>query len=195
MVSILVDNDLLMRSWATDDAPALFRAVDESREHIRPWLPWVDETTRPEHSAAYIQHALAMAESRTALHFGIFHQQRVVGAMSLYDFEMRWRRSAAVGYWIAKNWEGRGVMQRCLSRLVDFGFDTCGLQRLEVRYAASNLRSASLVQRLGFVQEGVLRQACWREGKAEDLVVAGLLKKEFKNSLIQNEAGHQNPEQ
>lgn len=180
MVSILIDDDLLMRSWSPEDAPALFRAVDESREHIRLWLPWVDETTKPEHSATYIQHALAMAESKQAMHFGIFHQQRVIGAMSLYDFEARWKRSAAVGYWVAKAWEGRGVMQQCLSRLVDFAFDSCGLQRLEIRYAASNGRSAALVKRLGFVQEGVLRQACWREGRAEDLVVAGLLKDEWR---------------
>jgi hypothetical protein len=42
----LADRDgLLLRRWLPDDAQALTRAVDESREHLRPWMPWIGEET------------------------------------------------------------------------------------------------------------------------------------------------------
>ena len=180
MVSILIDDDLLLRSWTAEDAPALFRAVDKNRTHLQPWLSWVERTTKPEHSATFIQQTLAMAARGEAVHLGIFHQQHVIGAAGLHDCNAQ-VRSAAMGYWIAAGFEGQGIMQRCLSRLVDFAFDTWGLQRLELRCAGSNDRSRGIAHRLGFVEEGVLRRAHWREGTAEDLVVMGLLNEEWRS--------------
>lgn len=181
MVSILVDDDLLMRSWTAEDAPAHFLAVEENRAHLRPWLPWAERSTKPEHSAQYIQLTQALAAKGEAIHLGIFYAGRVIGGAGLHDCDAR-VRSASVGYWIAKDFESRGIMRQCLSRLVDFAFDSWGLQRLELRCAKGNVRSAALAQRLGFVQEGMLRRAYSRQGAAEDLLVMGLLREEWKSS-------------
>jgi ribosomal-protein-serine acetyltransferase len=183
LVSILIDDDLLLRSWTAEDAPALFHAVEENRAHLSPWLPWVDLTTKQEHSATYIQQTLAMAVRDEAVHLGIFHQQCVIGSAGIHDRDMR-VGSATIGYWIAKDFEGHGVMRRTLSRVIDFAFDTWALQRLELRCAASNVRSAALAQRLGFVQEGVLRRAHSREGGLEDLLVMGLLREEWNQNRL-----------
>lgn len=185
MVSILVDDNLLMRSWTAEDAAAHFLAVDENRAHLQPWLPWAGRTTKSEHSAQYIQLTQALAAKSEAIHLGIFYAGRVIGGAGLHDCNAS-VRSASIGYWIAKDFEGRGFMRRCLSRLLDFAFDSWGLQRLELRCAKGNARSAVLAQRLGFVQEGLLRRAYSRAGVAEDLVVMGLLREEWKGQVRAN---------
>ena len=168
-----------MRSWTADDAAAHFQTVEENRAHLKPWLPWAERSTKPEHSAQYIQLTQALAMKGEAVHLGIFLQGRVIGGAGLHDCNPR-VRSASVGYWIAKDLEGRGIMGRCLSRLLDFAFDSLGLQRLELRCAVGNVRSAALAERLGFAQEGVLRRAHSREGNLEDLLVMGLLREEWR---------------
>lgn len=67
MVSILIDDNLLLRSFTAEDAPALFRAVDESRAHLRPWLRWVDATTKQEHIMQFIQRTLQQLNNQEAL--------------------------------------------------------------------------------------------------------------------------------
>jgi len=180
VVSILIDNDLLLRSWTAEDAAALFRAVEENRAHLQPWLPWVSRTERVDNIATFIQHSMAVATTGEAIYLGLFYQGRVIGGAGLHDCNPQ-VRSASVGYWIAKEFEGRGVIKRSLARLLDFAFDTLGLQRLELRCAASNERSAALARRLGFVEEGMLRRGHWRETGVEDLVVMGLLKEEWSS--------------
>lgn len=182
VVSILVGDDLLMRSWTAEDAPAHFQAVEENRTHLQPWLPWAERSTKPEHSVQYIQLTQALATKSEAIHLGIFYVGRVIGGAGLHDCDAR-VRSASVGYWIAKDFEGRGMMRQCLSRLVDFAFNSWGLQRLELRCAKENVRSAALARRMGFTQEGVLRRAYCREGIAEDLLVMGLLKEEWSRAV------------
>lgn len=168
-----------MRSWTAEDAPAHFLAVEENRAHLQPWLPWAERSTKPEHSLQYIQLTQALAAKGEAIHLGIFYEGRVIGGAGLHDCNVS-VRSASVGYWITKDFEGQGIMRRCLSRMLDFAFDSWNLQRLELRCAAGNVRSAALAQRLGFVQEGILRRAYSRQGVAEDLLVMGLLCEEWE---------------
>jgi len=178
MISILVDDDLMMRSWTAEDAPALFRAVDAARAHLEPWLDAIVQTRKPEDTATFIQTTLDAAARGEGIYLGIFFQQQVIGSASLRHHDARLAR-AEVGYWIAPEWEGKGVLTRCVARLLDFGFDTMRLQKVDLCYAAANTRSAAVATRLGFVQEGRIRRAHWRQAGADDLIWTGLLREEW----------------
>ena len=72
MVSITVDNQLLLRSYNVDDAQELFEAVNNDRSHLHPWLDWVDKTTKPEHSLLFIEQSIHQLDTQEALALGIF---------------------------------------------------------------------------------------------------------------------------
>lgn len=179
MVSILIDDDLLLRSYQLEDAAELFRSVEESRQHLRPWLIWVDGTTKPEHSQQFIQLSLQQQNNQEALALGIFHKRKIIGGIGMHQWDHTLQK-AQLGYWISKEYEGRGIVSACLERFIDFLFEKVGLNKLEIHFVTSNKRSAVIAEKQGFKVEGIIRDSYIMNGMFTDLVVTGLLKKEWK---------------
>lgn len=183
MVSILIDDDLLLRTYQPDDAACLFRVVDENRTHLRTWLQWVDGTRKQEHSLQFIQQSIAQQNAQEALALGIFHQQDIIGGIGMHDWNQHLKK-AAIGYWIAKSYEGKGIITRCCTRFLDFLFDKLQLNKAELHFVPQNERSAAVARRLGFTLEGIIRQSHERNGTLEDIAITGLLRTEWKQSSV-----------
>jgi ribosomal-protein-serine acetyltransferase len=180
LTSILIDDDLLLRSYKPEDAPELFRCISQSREHLRTYLAWVDGTTRQEHSLQFIQDAIAQQVSGQGLALGIFLQQdrKLIGGIGMH----KWNHDlklAHVGYWIIKEYEGKGLMHRSAIRFLDFLFHKIGLNKVEMHIAPPNNRSIALAQHLGAKTEGVIRQSLRLGGRLEDVVITGILYTEW----------------
>lgn len=178
MVSIIIDNDLLLRTYQPDDAAGLFQVVNENRAHLRTWLQWVDSTQKQDHSLQFIQYSIVQQNAQEALSLGIFHHTRIIGGIGMHHWDQRLKK-AQMGYWISKAHEGQGIMTRCCTRFLDFLFDKLQLNKVELHFVPQNLRSAAIAKRLGFTVEGVIRQSHERNGSLEDIVVTGLLQSEW----------------
>jgi ribosomal-protein-serine acetyltransferase len=181
LTSILIDNDLLLRSYKPEDAPELFRCINESRAHLRPYLGWVDATTKPEHSLQFIQSAIAQQAVGEAMALGIFLQQerQLIGGIGMHNWSHELKR-AQVGYWISKEAEGRGFMHRSAVRFLDFLFRKVGLNKVEMHVVPHNKRSLELAVRLGAKTEGCIRQSLKIGGRLEDVLVMGILRSEWE---------------
>ena len=177
MVSIKIDDDILLRTYSVDDAPELFSVVNASRRHLHTWLEWVDKTTKEEHSLQFIQQSLHQLDTQEELALGIFYDGKIIGGIGMHKWEQSTKR-AQIGYWITEEYEGKGIMNKCLVKFIDFLFDKIGLNKIEVHFLPGNKRSAKVAERLGFKIEGIIRQSVIRNGMPEDMVVAGLLTNE-----------------
>jgi ribosomal-protein-serine acetyltransferase len=178
LVSIIVDDNTLLRTYEADDARELFNVINGSRQHLHPWLDWVDKTTKPEHSAQFIQQSLHEANMQEGLALGIFLDERIAGGVGMHHWDLTTKR-AQIGYWIAKEHEGKGIITKCLIKFIDFLFEKTGLNKIEIHFLPANKRSAKVAAQLGFKVEGVIRQSIIRNGQPEDMVVTGLLKIEY----------------
>lgn len=99
--------------------------------------------------------------------------QPVIGAVGL-GLSLRHRR-AELGYWLGLPYWNQGYTTEAAGALVNFGFETLALNRIEAGHYPGNLASGRVMQKLGMQQEGILRQHTRRFGKFEDRVVHGLL--------------------
>ena len=179
MVSIDIDNDIQLRSYKVEDMDALFNAINNSRQHLNPWLDWVSKTTKPEHSLQFIQDSLQQLETQEALALGIFIHHQVIGGIGLHQWDQKTRR-AQIGYWITHEYEGKGIISRCLTQFVAFLFEKIELNKIEIHFVQANRRSAKVAERLGFKIEGIIRQSMMRNGMPDNVVIAGLLKSEWR---------------
>jgi ribosomal-protein-serine acetyltransferase len=84
----------------------------------------------------------------------------------------------SIGYWLAQEYNGKGIMSESVKDLIEVGFIYYSLNRVEIRCAVDNHKSRAIPEHLGFQQEGIIRQAEKVYGKHLDHVVYGLLKKE-----------------
>jgi ribosomal-protein-serine acetyltransferase len=83
--------------------------------------------------------------------------------------------SADLGYWITADHEGRGILTRPATALLDHVFTDRGIARAEIRTSVENRRSRAAAERLGFAHEGTLRSALPVGDRRHDLAVYGLV--------------------
>lgn len=117
----------------------------------------------------------------SAVEFVIVEKQtgQCIGRCGLFDYEAT-DAQASVGYVLGRPYWRQGYMREALTSLISSAFDEMGLRRLEARVEAPNTASSALLRRLGFKQEGVLRQRWAAQDRAIDAEVFGLLKHEWR---------------
>lgn len=101
-----------------------------------------------------------------------------VGGCGLFDFDDR-ARSAELGIAIGeKRFWDQGVGTEALRALIDFGFNTLNLRRIMLRVYDFNPRAIHVYEKLGFVEEGRLRQSTYHDGEYRDTILMSILKSE-----------------
>jgi ribosomal-protein-serine acetyltransferase len=183
MLSLTVNETILLRTYLEDDAAEHFLLVETNRKHLRPWLRWIDAHKKEAHSLDYIRFTHSQQKMQQALMLGIFEEGKLIGELVLHQWDQDLKK-AEIGYWIDETHQRKGVAKSCLVRFIRYLFEQLGLNKLEARFVPANTRSAKLAAGLGFQVEGVLRDSLLHNGIFQDLVVTGLLKKEW---LIQTQ--------
>lgn len=108
---------------------------------------------------------------------------QVLGSCAFHNW-FRMHRRSEVGYALRKEeYKGRGFMGEAFLPIIDYGFDTLNLNRIEAFISPDNIPSQRLVQRLGFRQEGLLRSHFCKNGAMDDSLVFGPLKKDYLETL------------
>jgi len=179
---IPVSEQLVLRTYMAADAPALFECVRQNRAHLRTFLPWVDTTTRPEHSMNFIQYTNMQEATQQGLAMAIFKEEQLIGGIGMHDWHHELKK-AQLGYWLIAQEEGKGQMQQCARAFIQFLFDKLGLNKIEICFLPYNTRSGALAKALGATVEGMLRHHILINGSYEDLVLTGILKREWSSNI------------
>jgi ribosomal-protein-serine acetyltransferase len=183
MFSCRMNSDTELRFLETRQAGELYAVVDRNREHLRRWLPWVDGTVGEEAIADFIRSTLGQLANENGLHAGIFYKGRIAGCIGFHGIDWQ-NRKTSIGYWLAKEYEGQGIMTGACRVMIGHAFKEWDLNRVEIRAAVSNLRSRAVPERLGFTQEGIIRQAERLSSGYADHVVYGLLREEWDGTMV-----------
>jgi ribosomal-protein-serine acetyltransferase len=169
----------ILRLLNERDAPAIFEVVDRERDHLRPWLPWVNSTTKVEHTRQFIRSSRAQFAANDGLAAGIWCQEEFAGTVGTHKINWPYRK-VEIGYWIASKFQGRGVITEACRALIDHAFQVWELHRVEIHCATVNEKSRRVAERLGFRLEAVLREAALAGGEYADANVYGMLAGEWK---------------
>lgn len=149
---------VVVRPYQLADAEALREAVEQSREHLRPWLPFADAHQSIEESRDWITSTMARWLLREEFALSIWGATtgRFLGGVGLHPRD--WEAGVfEIGYWLRAGEEGHGYMSEAVRLVMQLGAQMLHANRLEIRCDARNGRSAAVAERLGFVREGELR--------------------------------------
>jgi ribosomal-protein-serine acetyltransferase len=179
MISFKFD-EIELRPYIESDAEEIFAAVKANYEHLRPFLLWVTPDYDLEGAKQFIEDSQKAAEEKKRQGFGIFENGKLIGSIGFNKFNWE-AKTTEIGYWLAKDFSGRGIITKACKVLIDYAFDELKLNRIEIRCATENVRSGAVPERLGFKLEGVLRQNHLRHSRLYDEAIYGLLEKDWKN--------------
>ncbi len=173
-----IDNSTSLTMIELRDAEELFTLTDASRAYLREWLPWLDSTQTAEDTRGFIQTCLDRYACNDGITCCIRYEDSIAGVIGFHKID--WNNLLAeIGYWLAQQYQGRGIMTNCCRALVTMAFSELGLNRVAIRVAEKNLRSRAIPERLGFVKEGVQREAEWLYDHHVDLVMYSMLKRDW----------------
>lgn len=148
-----------VRSWMPGDGPALYEAVEASRTHLEPWMPWVDTHASPEHSEHLVRQFRGQYLLATNFVLGVFAPDgSVLGGTGFHLREGPLsHRQAEIGMWIRGERAQAGVGTAVLKELVHWGFTDWPWLRLVWRCSEANLASERVAEKAGFTLEGRTR--------------------------------------
>lgn len=149
------DDDLVLRRWTLDDAPALHDAVRSNLDHLRPWMPWIAaEPQTLEQRAALIEDWDRGWSEGGDVVLGIYLDGAVIGSTGLH--RRRGPGVLEIGYWIDRRFTGRGLATRVARILTNGAFAVPGIERVEIVCDEANLASARVPEKIGFDHVGDL---------------------------------------
>jgi len=177
---IPIDEDIELRLLTKAHANVLFALTASNRDYLRRWLPWVDGIRSPTDTMRFIDEGRDQLRRNDGFHAGIWYCRELVGVIGYHYWNWTLGKTE-IGYWLAAKRQGEGIVTRSCRALVDYAFRNLGLNRIEIRTAVGNARSRAVAERLGFAQEGVLREAEYSSDGPVDQAAYGLLRKDWES--------------
>ncbi|KQO61339.1 GNAT family N-acetyltransferase [Curtobacterium sp. Leaf261] len=180
MFSLDIADGVVLRPLEVWHAPAFAAHMDRAREHIRPWVGPAFVTDTEDGARATIRRYADTAAADGARLYGLWDGDTIVGGVMFVTFDAAWG-TAEVGCWLEPGAEGRGLVTRSVTALLDWAFDVRGLTRVECRCRSDNASSVAVAERLGMHSEGIARSAWVFAGTRYDKQVFSVLRDEWRD--------------
>jgi ribosomal-protein-alanine N-acetyltransferase len=171
---------LRLRPFTSADADALF-ALHSNARVLRYWdsPPWTERARAERFIATCRQLAEEGSGARLALERS--SDGAFLGWCGLTRFNPDYR-SASLGYCLTEAAWGLGYATEAARALLEWAFDTLDLNRVQAEADTRNAASARVLEKLGFLREGTLREDCVVDGEVSDSWVYGLIKRDWQPS-------------
>jgi len=180
----LVTARLRVEPVSTRRADELHDAVMASRNELRRWLHWADQSRNS--TREFVRKAIKDWRNGAGYVFIVADDGCAIGEASigLPDYP----GTGDLGYWIRTDRAGQGLMTEACAAVVEFGFKQLKLERIELRAGVQNLASCRVATKLGFRYEGRLRRAARHAGGRYDCYEYSLLRTDPRGERVEENA-------
>ena len=148
---VLECGPVTLRRWRDGDEEALFVAVIESQDHLRPWMPWVPGYTR-QHAYEFVVVCDRDWDTGAAFNYAITVDGAIAGSCGL--MARLGPGALEIGYWVHRDHVRRGLATAATEALTDAAFDLPGIEWVEIVHDELNAPSEGVPRKLGFTRAG-----------------------------------------
>ena len=143
----------LLRRHRLDDLDAVQAAIEMSRDHLRPWMPWADQSRQD--TATFLARSVADWEAGKDFGYVVtdLDDGSVLGGTGLHG--RLGADALEIGYWRRVDAAGRGLVTTWSEALTLAGFALPGIERMEIHCDVANEPSAAVARRLGYTLDRI----------------------------------------
>ena len=156
------------------------RIIDKNREFLKKWLGWLDFYHSKQDVIDFTQVCLNNEKNKISLPLAIYYNGKFAGSIELKDLDFR-NKKTEIGYWLAKEFTGKGIMVKTTKFMIDYAFNELNLNRISILTATENYASQAIPEKLGFTKEGMLEDNECLYGKFLDNYIYGMTKEKWNN--------------
>jgi len=163
-----------IRRWELSDARDLATALSNKKiqDNLRDGLPY---PYTEQDGKEFISAMLAANENNTFA-FAITVNGKVIGSIGAFRQGNIHRQTAELGYYIAEEYWGKGIMTEAVKQLCDYVFSNTDIIRIYAEPFAYNIGSCRVLEKAGFQYEGTLRSNALKNGNVFDMKMYSKLK-------------------
>lgn len=176
--TITFDN-YTIRPICIEDASNYYSFVAKNKDRLTKYFPNTLKANKDiSSSTANITERIKLAEQREFFTFVILDNitGHIIGSVFIKNLDWNIPKGE-MGYFVDKDYEGKGIITKAASLITDFCFSTLGLNKVFMRIAQDNISSMRVAEKNNFQAEGILRRDFkTSEGKLIDVVYYGILK-------------------
>jgi RimJ/RimL family protein N-acetyltransferase len=156
---VQLDDGIVVRWVTVADAEAIARAVGESLDHLKPWMPWADERSADVvFQRSRLREQIRQRTRREEWQYGMFGERNeFLGSIGLMT--RRGPGTIEIGYWLHIDAVNRGLATSAARTLTAAALEMDGIDRVLIMCDEANLRSAAIPQRLGYTLDRVETRA------------------------------------
>jgi ribosomal-protein-serine acetyltransferase len=167
-----------LRPLAHHQADAIFKAVDRNRDHLKPWLNWVDDTQEIEDTYSFIKDALKKTGKGSKYACSVWQDEKSIGMIS-YRQICHHSQQGEIGYWLDKDHTGQGIMSEAVRVFINLGIEQLNLNKIIIYTAEKNRPSQKIPEKFGFSLDARKRAHFNFDGDVQDLYCYSLLAHEW----------------
>jgi ribosomal-protein-serine acetyltransferase len=169
---------ICLRPLNEEDVAELHALIDANRARLAVWLPWAAGQTLDD-TAKFIRRTSEQLVENDGFQTAIVREGVIAGVVGYVGVDWQ-NRSTSLGYWLGESYQGKGTMTLAVQALVNHALSVWHLNRVEIRAADENRRSRAIPERLGFSQDGILRNSELVNGRYLDVVVYSMLAADWR---------------
>lgn len=163
-----------IREWKVSDAEALAGLLNDKRilDNLRDGLPY----PYTESDALWYINSCLSADKNKQFCFAIVNNDRVVGSLGIFRQENIHFKTAELGYYLGVDYWGKGIMTEAVRLACKYVFDNTDIVRVYAEPFAENIGSCRVLEKNGFVLEGILRKNAYKNGSFRDMKMFALVR-------------------
>ena len=163
-----------IRPWRLSDAADLAKAVSNPKilQNLRDGMPY---PYTQEDGRDFISSMLA-AEGNDTFALAVTVDGRAVGSIGAFRQTNIHHRTAELGYYLAEEYWGKGIMTQAVKLLCDYVFSHTDILRIYAEPFAHNAASRRVLEKAGFSLEGILRRNAVKDGRVVDMAMYSRLR-------------------
>lgn len=178
---LIINQEIILKVLSQKEVSPIFETISAERKYLGEWLPFVDHTLELSDTQNFIDN-LEVSDTKD-LTYAIYYRNQFAGLAGLKDPDYD-NKKIEIGYWISEKFQHKGIVTQSCKKLIEYAFDNLKMNRIQLKAATENIKSQKVAERLGFTREGIERDGELHKRGYVDLVVYGLLKKNFSKFQV-----------
>lgn len=178
MFSITIDQEIKLALVEPSFACQYAKLVADDIEYLSEWLQWPPHCQTEEDFRGFVSRSLHDYADGKSITCAMMYCDEVVGNISFNSIRKD-VKSVEIGYWIASKYQGKGIVSRSVSALIDMAFQQLAMEKVQISAAEGNKASRAVCERLGLRLEGTITNAENLHGRIVDHTIYAMHKKNW----------------
>ncbi|WP_394143712.1 GNAT family N-acetyltransferase [Vibrio atypicus] len=155
MFTITIDDEVKLALIQESFAPHYVELLSTQREYLSQWLAWPAFCQAEQDFRLFAQRMLHEYADGKSMTCAIVYHDKIVGNCSFNTINHD-TKCAEVGYWLSNKHQGKGIVTRVVTKLIDIAFNDLMLEKVQLSAAKDNLASRAVAERCGMILEGIV---------------------------------------